>query len=154
MKPSYYRLKQFLSENDVKKLLQIAYSVPDNEWYVHRSTQSGELSPLHFYGLSEKFMGRKSLLLMIKPGAIQKWHTDMKGRNTVLIYPLTENYAPCLTEEGEVSFPAFINTQRKHAVYNNDNIRINLQVQFDENINECIDIFEKAESYEFDTSRL
>ena len=96
-------------------------------------------------------MGRRCGLLKIKPNEIQDWHTDKVGRNTVLIYPLTDNYAPCQTIDGEVDTPMFLNTQSKHAVYNNDNIRLNFQVPFDEDMDQCIQMFNDVENYELIT---
>ena len=61
----------------------------------------------------------------------------MKGRNAVLIYPLTDDYAPCEVGEDRITFPALINTQVKHRVINNNNIRINFQVPFEESMEEA-----------------
>ena len=81
--------------------------------------------------------------MMMKPNTTQDWHTDMKGRNAVLIYPLSpeEDYAHCEFESDSINFPAIVNTQMKHRVVNNNNIRVNLQVAFNKDMNEVVSLF-------------
>ena len=74
-------------------------------------------------------------------------------RNTALSYPLSDDYAPCVFENGEkVDTPMFLNTQVKHAVFNNDKTRISFNISFQQGIEECIKIFEELQEYEFKTS--
>jgi len=135
MQLNYIKLKDFLSDNQKEKLLKQAHETTD--WIVHKSSKSGRLSPLHFTKIDYTLYGRQALLMMMKPNTIQDWHTDMKGRNAVLIYPLTDDYAPCEVGEDRITFPALINTQVKHRVINNNNIRINFQVPFEESMEEA-----------------
>jgi len=113
---------------------------------------------LNFYDLNMTFHGRNCYLLMIRPNAVQEWHTDGGKRNTALIYPLSEDYAPCSFEHAEISKPMFLNTQVRHAVFNNNNKRINLNISFDDDIEDCIEFykclkfFKGDHAYEFDPS--
>jgi hypothetical protein len=150
---NYYRLPDFLTQKKKDQLLDLAYSLKENDWYHHVNTQTGTQSPLRWYGLDEQFFGKKISLMLIYPNQEQKWHTDIKEiRNTAMIYPLSDNYAPCHVDDDLVDFPAFINVQVKHAVFNNNKPRINLQASFIESIEDCVNMFHKDESYELHTS--
>ena len=149
---NYYRLPDFLTQKKKDELLNLAYSLKENDWYHHVNSKTGTQSPLNFYELKEQFFGKKTSLMLIYPNQKQKWHTDIKEiRNTAMIYPLTDNYAPCHVDEDLVDFPAFINVQIRHAVFNNNEPRINLQASFIEPIEDCIKMFEEADTYELHT---
>ena len=141
----YYKLKDFLTLSQKELLIKQAHETTD--WIVHKSSKSGKISPLHFVKINYTLYGRQALLMMMKPNTIQDWHTDMKGRNAVMIYPLMpeNNYACCEIENDRVDFPALINTQLKHRVINNDNVRLNLQVSFEEDIEEIALLFKSEE---------
>lgn len=150
---NYYRLPDFLTQKKKDQLLDLAYSLKENDWYHHVNTKTGTQSPLNFYELDEQFFGKRTSLMLIYPNQEQKWHTDIKEiRNTAMIYPLSDNYAPCHVGKDLVDFPAFINVQVKHAVFNNNEPRINLQASFIESIEDCVNIFHEAESYELHPS--
>jgi len=149
---THYELPQFLSKETKKELLEIGMQLKDEEWTVHHSTKTGKPSVLNFYNLKMKFYGRNCYLLMIRPNAVQDWHTDGGKRNTALIYPLTQDYAPCKFEVGETTAPMFLNTQARHAVFNNNNKRINLNISFEDSIETCISFFKSIDTYEFDPS--
>lgn len=150
---NYYRLPEFLTQEKKNELLDLAYSLKEDDWYHHVNSKTGTPSPLNFYELEEKFFGKRTSLMLIYPNREQKWHTDIKEiRNTAMIYPLTDNYAPCHVDKDLIDFPAFINVQVRHAVFNNDQPRINLQASFIEPIEECIEIFNRAEKYELTSS--
>lgn len=138
MQLTYQRIKEFLSKEQREMFIKKA--LKDDEWIVHKSSKSGKISPLHFKKTPYIFYERHALFMMMPPNSIQDWHTDMRGRNCVLIYPLTENYAPCEIGDSRIDFPAIINTQIKHRVINNDCVRINLQIPFEENIEDVIEI--------------
>lgn len=142
MPSTFHRLPNFLSPEQKKELIEIfrGAAVP---WIIHRSSKSGKISPLHFVRINYTLYGRHALLMMMKPNTTQDWHTDKKGRNAVMIYPLMpeNNYAYCEIENDRIDFPALINTQLKHRVINNDNIRLNLQVSFEEDIDEIALLF-------------
>mgnify|MGYP001184141965 FL=1 len=140
MPSNYIKLKEFLTPSQKESLLKQAHETTD--WIVHKSSKSGKLEPLHFKRIDTHIVGSKELLMMMKPNAIQDWHTDMKGRNAVLIYPLTEDYAPCEVGEDLITFPALINTQVNHRVVNNNNIRINFQVPFEESMEEAYELLQ------------
>jgi hypothetical protein len=117
------------------------FSLLDSDKFVqHRSTKSNKLSPLNFLPVKFRNFDRAWIMKMY-PNAVQEMHTDGKNlkRNVLIIHPLSENYAPLVTQDGEVSFTAIINTQENHAVYNNDNIRINLQIPFPYNFEDIQD---------------
>ena len=150
---NYYRLPDFLTQKKKDELLNLAYSLKENDWYHHVNSKTGTQSPLNFYELKEQFFGKKTSLMLIYPNQEQKWHTDIKEiRNTAMIYPLSDNYEPCYVDEDLVDFPAFINVQVRHAVFNNNEPRINLQASFIEPIEDCVKMFEEADSYELHTS--
>lgn len=155
---THYELDEFLPADVKKQLLQIGMNLKDNEWTVHKSTKTGKPSVLNFYDLKMNFYGRNCYLLMIRPNAVQDWHTDGGKRNTALIYPLSEDYAPCTFENGQTTAPMFLNTQTRHAVFNNDKKRINLNISFEEDIDDCIEFykclkfFKGKHAYELDPS--
>lgn len=137
---NYIKLKDFLTLSQKESLLKQAHKTTD--WIVHKSSKSGKLSPLHFKRIDTHIINDKELLMMMKPNTTQDWHTDMKGRNAVLIYPLTDDYAPCEVGEDRITFPALINTQVKHRVVNNNNIRVNFQVPFEESMEEAYELLQ------------
>tara|TARA_B100000424_G_scaffold69740_1_gene51795 strand:- start:1461 stop:1931 length:471 start_codon:yes stop_codon:yes gene_type:complete len=148
---NYIKLKEFLTPSQKESLLKQAHETTD--WIVHKSSKSGlqynfpfyyKLNPLHFKRIDTHIIGigSKELLMMMKPNTIQDWHTDIKGRNAVLIYPLTNDYAPCEIGEDLITFPALINTQVEHRVVNNDNVRINFQVPFEESMEEAYELLQ------------
>jgi len=155
---SHYELPEFLDTEVKDRLLRIGMSLKDEDWTTHKSTKTRKPTVLNFYDLNMTFHGRNCYLLMIRPNAVQEWHTDGGKRNTALIYPLSEDYAPCSFEHAEISKPMFLNTQVRHAVFNNSNKRINLNISFEEDIEDCIEFykclkfFKGAHAYEFDPS--
>ena len=155
---SHYELPEFLDTEVKDRLLRIGMSLKDEDWTTHKSTKTRKPTVLNFYDLNMTFHGRNCYLLMIRPNAVQEWHTDGGKRNTALIYPLSEDYAPCSFEHAEISKPMFLNTQVRHAVFNNSNKRINLNISFEDDIEDCIEFykclkfFKGAHAYEFDPS--
>jgi len=155
---SHYELPEFLDTEVKDRLLRIGMSLKDEDWTTHKSTKTRKPTVLNFYDLNMTFHGRNCYLLMIRPNAVQEWHTDGGKRNTALIYPLSEDYAPCSFEHAEISKPMFLNTQVRHAVFNNNNKRINLNISFDDDIEDCIEFykclkfFKGDHAYEFDPS--
>ena len=155
---SHYELPEFLDTEVKDRLLRIGMSLKDKDWTTHKSTKTRKPTVLNFYDLNMTFHGRNCYLLMIRPNAVQEWHTDGGKRNTALIYPLSEDYAPCSFEHAEISKPMFLNTQVRHAVFNNNNKRINLNISFDDDIEDCIEFykclkfFKGDHAYEFDPS--
>lgn len=126
MNKSYYILEPFLTEEERIGLLE---HLKETEWHRHKSSKTGELSPLHLR--RAKFRNyEKAWVMKMEPNSRQEMHTDEKGidRETLIIYPLTDNYAPIVTEDGSTDQPAIVNTQQPHAVYNNNNVRLNLQI--------------------------
>ena len=149
---SYYELDRFLSLEQEKNLLNIAINA--KHWMEWSSTESGKYTPLKFHDPNIIFLDRKCWIMKLYPNEIVKEHTDASFRNTVLIYPLTKNYAPVKTIDGYVDKPALINTQLLHSVNNNNNLRINLQILFDENLDESFKIFNSRTSNELLPSKL
>jgi len=148
---SYYVIEKFLNTDTEKKLLDTALEVQD--WYQHFSSKSGEYTALKFYDPKLTFLGRKCWLMKLDPNEIVKEHVD-GWRNTVLIYPLTENYAPCVTRQGKTSEAILLNSQQPHSVINNCTTRINLQILFDEDIDDTLRIFKNRTTNELVPSGL
>lgn len=126
----YYKLiDDFITDEERAHLL----SQVDGDGFVqHKSTVSGELSPLMFKPVKFRNFSRASIMKML-PNTTQEMHVDGANlkRNTLIIHPLTSNYAPIVTQAGDVHQTAIVNTQEPHAVFNNDNVRVNLQLPFD-----------------------
>lgn len=138
---SFKIINDFLTYEEVRTYLEM---IDDPNFVNHRSTITGEPSPLNF--LPVEFRGIERVLLMkMEPHAVQDWHTDGKnlGRNCVIIHPLTDNYAHAETEDGIIEGTAILNTQKRHAVFNNESIRMNLQIPLNVNFDqlyECDDL--------------
>ena len=126
MNKSYYVLQPFLTKQEKTRLLKY---LEEDDWRQHKNSVSGLLSPLHFKRAEFRDC-EKAWVMKMEPNARQEMHTDAKGgdRETLIIYPLTDNYAPIVTEDGSTDQPAIVNTQRPHAVYNNNKVRLNLQI--------------------------
>ena len=124
-------LPWFLTREEVVHFLNIAQ---DGEWMNHKSTVSGRASSLYFIRTSYKNYDRVALMKM-NPNAIQDWHTD-GTRSTVIIHPLTDNYASGMTRSGYYHGPVILDVTREHAVFNNEHTRICLQIGFDKKATE------------------
>lgn len=106
----------------------------NNDWINHSSTVTGKKSALHFMPCKYKDFKRVALMKM-EPNTTQDWHVD-GNRTTVLIYPLSDNYAPGETRNSKYYGPALVDVTKEHAVFNNEYTRINLQIGFDIGIKE------------------
>ena len=124
---SFIEIPPFVTEKE--RLFFISMDDSD-DWIQHKSSVSGRLSPL-FYKIVY-YRGIKSYLLKMYPNAVQDWHTDgvTLKRNTLILHPLTENYAPYRSIDGESTKPIIADTQVKHSVVNNEYTRMNLQIPF------------------------
>jgi len=124
---SFTEINPFITEKE--RLFFISMEDSD-DWIQHKSSVSGRLSPL-FYKTIE-YRGIKSYLLKMHPNAVQDWHTDgvTLKRNTLILHPLTENYAPYRSIDGVSAKPIIADTQVKHSVVNNEYTRMNLQIPF------------------------
>lgn len=113
--------------------------ITDTDWHQHRSTASGQLSPLQYKRIV--YRGIEAGLMKMDANAIQDWHTDGVNlkRSTVIIHPLTDNYSPFKSKQGESVHPIIADTQQDHAVFNNNNVRMNLQIPFDVDYNDALD---------------
>jgi hypothetical protein len=126
---SHHIIPNFVTDDERSYFLSLA----DSENFVnHKSTITGKSSALHFLPVYFRGLERISIMKMM-PNAVQDWHIDGVNlkRHSVIIHPLSDNYAPLMTVNGEVNTTAIINTQVEHAVFNNDSIRINLQIPID-----------------------
>lgn len=133
---SYYEIPNFLTQEERIYFL----SLIDTEFINHKSTKTGKASPLNF--LPVEFRGIDRVLLMkMLPNVEQSWHTDGANlkRHSVIIHPITDNYAPLCTREGNTTLTAIVNTQVEHAVFNNDYTRLNLQIPIDLPFEELIE---------------
>lgn len=124
---SFIEIEPFITDEERKYCLS---KIDDYDWYQHKSTVSGSKSPLQFKKI--EYRGIEAALMKMDPNTTQGWHTDGINlkRNTVIIHPLTNNYAPFVSEGGSSTNPIIANTQVKHAVFNNENVRLNLQIPF------------------------
>lgn len=128
---SYLKIADFVTTEERESLLSLSES---DDFIQHRSTKSGKLSPLNFLPVTFRNFDRAWIMKML-PHAEQEMHTDGKnlGRNVLIIHPLTDNYSPIVTQNGNVNTTVIVNTQSYHAVYNNECTRLNLQIPFSYN---------------------
>lgn len=132
--------------NQLKQDL-IKEALTSEDYYYHHSTKSDtytnlDFLPREYQEVSDLFIFKPQMmsLLKVEPNKLVDWHTDAQtlGRQTVVIFPLTDDYALCSTEEGDIPYMdcyAF-NTQLKHKVQNNNQTRISLQLFYDMPIEE------------------
>lgn len=146
---NYYELPRFLSEERHNDFLNMAESV--KEWTPYQSTVSGNRMGMYYYQTGLKFANRNVALIKLEPHDVMDWHVDGK-RNTALSYPLSGHYAPCSFEDETFSGVMLLNTQSRHAVFNNEHTRYSINISFQEPINEAIEIFNELSEYEFTTS--
>ena len=124
---SFIEIEPFVTEAERQYFL---LKIDEPNWYQHKSTVSGRKSPLQFKEI--EYRGIKAALMKMDPNTTQDWHTDgidLK-RNTLVLHPLTKNYSPFMSKDGSSTKPIIANTQAKHAVFNNENVRLNLQIPF------------------------
>ena len=141
----YIKVPPFLTYNQKTKLYNLGLASAYFE--KHYNSESGTESALSFLDLTDDDLPKQFMhaaLMKMEPNAIQDWHTD-GTRDTVLIYPLSRNYKLGQVESGYYGGPVLLNVKAKHAVFNNDAVRINFQVALhtpiDEvNITETIDL--------------
>lgn len=133
---SFIEIKPFVTKIEKEHFLSM---INETDWYQHKSTVSGRLSPLQFKRI--EYRGVEAALMKMDPNTIQDWHTDgiHLKRSTLIIHPLTDDYAPFSSHVGLSDKPIVANTQEPHAVFNNDSIRMNLQIAFDVEYNDAID---------------
>ena len=138
----YRKLNEFLSIEEKQKFLRQAEF---GEWINHKSTVTGKPSSLYFLPVKYKNYERVSLMKM-EPNAVQDWHVD-GSRKCVLIYPLTDNYAKGYTRNYDLieSYEGVVllDVTKEHAVFNNEHTRINLQISFNEPMEEIWPTFFK-----------
>jgi hypothetical protein len=147
---NYYELPRFLSDEQHKAFLTISENV--KEWTPYQSTVSGNRMGMYYFQTGLTFADRNVALIKLEPNDVMDWHVDGK-RNTALSYPLSDNYAPCSFEDA-AGFDGvmLLNTQARHAVFNNEHIRYSINISFQEPIDEAIEIFNGLTEYEFKTS--
>ena len=124
---SFIEIEPFVTKAERQSFL---FRIDESDWYHHKSTVSGRQSPLQFKPII--YRGVSACLMKMDPNTIQEWHTDSvkMQRNTLILHPLTENYSPFMGKDGSSTKPIIANAQSKHAVFNNENIRLNLQIPF------------------------
>lgn len=139
---SFTEIEPFVTDEERQYLLS---RIDEENWFQHKSTVSGLLSPLQLKSI--EYRGVSATLLKMDPNTTQDFHTDgvVLKRNTVIIHPLTDNYAPFSIEQisptqllDQSAKPIIANTQARHAVFNNNNTRLNLQIPFNVDYNDSI----------------
>lgn len=151
---SHYNLPNFLTHHQHAHFLIVAKNLHEDHWTPYK-TSSGRPDGFSYYDLKTTFIGKNVYLLKMNPHNRIDWHTDSSKRTIALTYPLSEQYAPCQFENNEsTSKPAFLNTQQRHAVFNNAQTRYSLNISFEENMDDCIALFESLNEYEFKTPQL
>lgn len=146
---NYYELPKFLSKTQSDFFFDLAKGV--KEWTPYQSTVSGNRMGMYYYQTGMTFADRNVALIKLDPYDVMDWHVDGK-RNAALSYPLSDNYAPCSFEDETFAGPMLLNTQARHAVFNNEHTRYSINISFKEHIEEAINIWHELVDYEFKTS--
>lgn len=147
---NYYELPKFLTQEQFDFFYDMALNV--EEWTPYQSTVSGNRMGMYYYQTGLTFEDRNVALVKLEPHDVMDWHVDGK-RKTALSYPLSDNYAPCsFTKSQTFDGPMLLNTQARHAVFNNEHTRYSINISFQEPIEEAIQIFESLTHYEFKAS--
>ena len=149
MLTSYKIIPPFLSAIEID-FFKAQAEEKSAEFINHKSTKTGEPSPLNFLPIEFRGIERVCIMKML-PHSEMPWHTDGTNlkRNTLIIHPLSDDYAPLVTKQGEVTTTALVNTQEEHAVFNNtDSSRLNLQIPLDIDFEELV-ANKKHKAWEF-----
>ena len=131
---SFTVIKSFVTNEERQYLLS---KIDEEDWYQHTSSK-GRPSPIQLKPV--KYRNVNAVLLKLNPNTTQDFHTDGVNfkRRTVIIHPLTDNYAPFISKQGKSTKPIIANTQVSHAVFNNNTTRLNLQIPFDIDYNDAV----------------
>jgi len=127
MNPSFFSLEEFLTKEEKSDLIEAANTV-EFKLYTPSVGEQLKTEPINVHPFPFRDHD-SSGLLKLNPNSTQPWHVD--GRTyAVIIHPLIpeDDYAPLCTKHGEATTPVILNTQAPHAVFNNDNVRVNLQI--------------------------
>lgn len=147
----YYKIESLISDSTRKQLIKYALNIPDDQWMKYKSVKSNRQTALQFFHTPYQFMDRDIRLMKMDPYTDEEWHVDAL-RLTALLYPLTDNYAPIKIRNNdqykEINYPALIDVRNEHSVDNNNQIRINLQINFEEPLEEVICLFNKRNQNE------
>ena len=147
----HFKVEPLISDLTRKRLIEYALNIPNDQWMKYKSIKSNRPTALQFFHIPYQFMDRDIRLMKMDPHTNEEWHTDAL-RLTALLYPLTDNYAPIKIKNNsqyqEIDYPALIDVRNLHCVDNNNKIRINLQVNFAEPLEEVICLFNKRKQNE------
>ena len=171
MEPYFYQLQQdFISISCKQKLL--SFTVNNNEDFKAYQMKNGKYDGNNYLKIDPTFHPdlnalRNSckidfylMLIMHKPEQEVVKHRDGPfGRNCVLSIPLSpvQDYAYTLfyDENGEYvtqcdfvnHLPAFLNTQQTHSLINGENIRVNLQLCFEQSFEHVIELYKNNQLF-------
>lgn len=128
------QIKPFVTESERKKLLSLIDSPNFTEHKSPKGKGGWQFCPV-------KYRKYDAILMKIDPHVEIDWHTDRAylSRRTVILHPLTDNYAPIHFRDDKTVEPIIFDTQVEHAVYNNSTKRLNLQLNFDLDFDTVID---------------
>lgn len=152
MEYGFKEIKPFLTDDEINEYLSM---LDADDWHRHKSTKSGRESPLQFKAVKFRDIEtnffkpedvENAMIMKMEPNEEMWWHTDGVGkRQTTIIHPIhpSTDYAPFETRDGDKHYkcgnPIIANTLAEHAVFNNDNIRLNLQIPFNITFEEAIE---------------
>jgi len=118
----FVEIEPFLTEEEMNDIKEFGLYYHNNFDYVERA----------------KLVDYKdNKILIIDPQYQIGWHTDnfALGRQCVIIHPVWPkiDYVPCETEMGNSTGVILLDVTKRHNVNNDtDNVRINLQIEFNE----------------------
>lgn len=154
----YFKIDRSLTESQKASLL--SYD-KETEYYKHHGKSGyhnldfakapGEIT----YNIIKSLPNPdKITLVAIDKNKTVPIHTDGNyGRKTVIIFPITDNYAPCIADNIEIPYMTCyaFNTQVPHTVINNSTRRVSLQLWYDisiEDLQHRIHRFDKCRQIE------
>lgn len=138
MNNSFLVIDDFLTKDERQHFLSL---IDSDAFTIHPNPKGGSL-PIETLRVPFRDLDEVCVLGRMKPHAAMWWHKDRPEshvslqinnglpllRNCSLNHPITDNYAPTKTIDGDVSQTNILNTQKMHAVYNNEHTRLVFQI--------------------------
>ncbi len=162
--PYFHKLSNHLIDNETRSILVSHALAKSDEFFAYKGQRTGNEDGNYIFvrGFLREVEGVQKLMRACTVECyplIMKQHSNLKGpihvdnpngRNCVIITPLIpekdfvstnfytsfEDAVPVASVDYSDGLPALINTQRLHNLNNNDNLRMNFQLCFENSFNE------------------
>lgn len=160
----FYKLSNHLIDEETRSILISHATGKSDEFFAYKGQRTGKEDGNYIFvrGFLKEVEGVQRLIRACTVECyplIMKQHANLKGpihidnpngRNCVIITPLIpekdfvstnfytsfEDTVPIVSVDYSDGLPALINTQRLHNLNNNDNLRMNFQLCFENSFNE------------------